>query len=432
VSTTVVINEVPKFNLSVQQGDGPAVTLSQPDAPALTLSMSGPQGPTGPAGAAGPNSVTSATTSDGTGILSLSSLSLSTPLPLASGGTGGATASTARTNLGLGTADTPTFSNLSLNTGTITVPQPMAFTQTWNSTATFSAFQMNITDSGSANAASLLMDLRVGGVSRFRISSGGGFYSASLCQIGTTTTPYWQATGSESGAMTLGASYGLAWRSQNAVNAGSNDLVIHRDAASTLAQRNGLAAQEFRLYGTYTDASNYERLKLKATGTAFQIGTEKLGATTVARPLQFQTDGTTRMTIDATGVVSVAAAGSATNPSLNFGDAGTGIYKQTTDRIGFTASSVLKVVVYSGGMYLNTGAAFGINTANWFRIGASGVELTTTAAGGTLAPLSLSTLTASGDVEVTDSTKGIILKSPDGTRYRIKVANGGTLSVSPA
>ena len=35
-----------------------------------------------------------------------------------------------------------------------------------------------------------------------------------------------------------------------------------------------------------------------------------------------------------------------------------------------------------------------------------------------------------GDVEVETSSNGLILKSPDGTRYRIRVANGGTLSVS--
>ena len=35
-----------------------------------------------------------------------------------------------------------------------------------------------------------------------------------------------------------------------------------------------------------------------------------------------------------------------------------------------------------------------------------------------------------GDVEVETSSNGLILKSPDGTRYRVTVANGGTLSVS--
>ena len=37
---------------------------------------------------------------------------------------------------------------------------------------------------------------------------------------------------------------------------------------------------------------------------------------------------------------------------------------------------------------------------------------------------------AGGDIEVDDSSSGLILKSPDGTRYRITVANGGTLTVT--
>lgn len=37
---------------------------------------------------------------------------------------------------------------------------------------------------------------------------------------------------------------------------------------------------------------------------------------------------------------------------------------------------------------------------------------------------------AGGDLETSTSTKGLILKSPDGTRYRVAVANGGALTVS--
>ena len=35
-----------------------------------------------------------------------------------------------------------------------------------------------------------------------------------------------------------------------------------------------------------------------------------------------------------------------------------------------------------------------------------------------------------GDVEVDDSTSGLILKSPNGTRYRIKVDNSGNLTTT--
>ena len=48
---------------------------------------------------------------------------------------------------------------------------------------------------------------------------------------------------------------------------------------------------------------------------------------------------------------------------------------------------------------------------------------------GNASPASKLTVTA-GDVEVDTVGKGFILKSPDGTRYRIAVANGGALSTS--
>jgi hypothetical protein len=48
--------------------------------------------------------------------------------------------------------------------------------------------------------------------------------------------------------------------------------------------------------------------------------------------------------------------------------------------------------------------------------------------GDSLGNLMAPSYTTIGDIEVTDTTKGLILKSPGGTRYRIKVADDGTLS----
>ncbi len=37
------------------------------------------------------------------------------------------------------------------------------------------------------------------------------------------------------------------------------------------------------------------------------------------------------------------------------------------------------------------------------------------------------------DIEIDgNSTKGVVMRSPDGTRYRLRVANGGTLSITAA
>jgi hypothetical protein len=103
-----------------------------------------------------------------------------------------------------------------------------------------------------------------------------------------------------------------------------------------------------------------------------------------------------------TGAIN-APAGTASAPSINFGNSSTGIYQSATDRIGFTAGGSLKVVIYSNGMYMNAGA-FGVNGVNWFRIGTGGVELTTTAAGGVYAPLTVSNLIANGSLSASSLT----------------------------
>jgi hypothetical protein len=58
----------------------------------------------------------------------------------------------------------------------------------------------------------------------------------------------------------------------------SNDLFLRRDgAANTLAQRNGTNAQTFRLYNTFTDASNYERGFMRWNSNVLEIGAEGAG-----------------------------------------------------------------------------------------------------------------------------------------------------------
>jgi hypothetical protein len=85
------------------------------------------------------------------------------------------------------------------------------------------------------------------------------------------------------------------------------DTVLTRDAAQTLAQRNAGNAQTFRIYESFTDASNYTRGKLEWSSNVLRIGTEKAG-TGSARALELQTDGTTRLTIGTTGLFTIADA----------------------------------------------------------------------------------------------------------------------------
>lgn len=192
---------------------------------------------------------------------------------------------------------------------------------TWNTSGTPTGLKLNVTDTAS-NANSALMDLQVGGVSQFAVGKSGGLFGkvdANLFSLNSVSLSNFQASigyfgtaillnGSNGNTgVCLSSTFAVSWSSlaptanastfQNAI-----DLRLFRDAANTLAQRNGVNAQTFRVYGTFTDASNYERGKMEWASNVLRIGTEKAGTGT-ARDLAFQTDGTTRLTIAATGNV---------------------------------------------------------------------------------------------------------------------------------
>lgn len=91
----------------------------------------------------------------------------------------------------------------------------------------------------------------------------------------------------------------------------NSDTYLTRDAANTLAQRNGANAQTLRVYQTYTDASNYRRLSILASPYGdhrLEVRTE--GAGTGANPsltlhsatdLDFVTAGNTRWRVTSSG-----------------------------------------------------------------------------------------------------------------------------------
>ncbi len=131
-----------------------------------------------------------------------------------------------------------------------------------------------------------LIDAQLNGVSKARIDYTGTIFAGDGLSGPTTGVPgiaFNGATGvgfrrtgtvamihTASGAdiWATGASYikmrsngTFDWSSTTDPTAAS-DLSLSRDAANILAQRNGTNAQTFRIYGTYTDASNNERIEL--------------------------------------------------------------------------------------------------------------------------------------------------------------------------
>jgi hypothetical protein len=193
-------------------------------------------------------------------------------------------------------------------------------TTTWNNVSTtFTGIKLNVTDTASA-AASKLLDLQVGGVSKISASKGGEVRlsagtstNVSLGAVGTnsgilfrTATLFEASNGTntfisaQTPAITISSTMSFSW-SAGFPDISSGDLSLFRDAANTLAQRFGVNAQTFRLYNTFTDASNYERGKFEWASNVLQIGSEKAG-TGSARNVAIQTDGTARATFSGFGV----------------------------------------------------------------------------------------------------------------------------------
>ena len=163
--------------------------------------------------------------------------------------------------------------------------------QIWNTTGTPTAIFANITDTAS-NAASRLMDLQVGGVSRFGIrkdgviigaAGGNGFaYTGSIANgwgFGTSLSIRGFIGGDNllHGILTPSSGY-IGFSSTNSSLTTNNpDTILRRDAANTLAQRNGVNTQTSRLYKSYTDASNYTRAAWQFDANGVVIAGESAG-----------------------------------------------------------------------------------------------------------------------------------------------------------
>jgi hypothetical protein len=158
----------------------------------------------------------------------------------------------------------------------------------------------------------------------------------------------------------LNMSMALSWNSiGDSGNPGGRDLSLFRDAANTLAQRNGTNAQTTRIYNTFTSATNFERAKIEWASNILRIGTEKGSAGGTARSMELQTDGTTRLTVDTVGSIQVATALTvATLPAAPV----VGMVARVTD----ATLPVMGATVVGGGA---AAALCWYNGANWTVIG---------------------------------------------------------------
>lgn len=184
------------------------------------------------------------------------------------------------------------------NAGTLTTDKKILdLSATWNNAAvTFTGLKFNVTDTAS-NASSLLLDLQVGGSTKLKVGKNAQLQLANLTgrnwaeiasggvgsairfntqNIADRGSHYFDYTGIINVVSAASAFIGFSSSTTDATNA-NGDTKLCRDAAGIFAQRNGTNAQTFRLYNTYTDASNYERLAIGWAANVVSIKPENAG-----------------------------------------------------------------------------------------------------------------------------------------------------------
>lgn len=262
---------------------------------------------------------------------------------------------------------TKTLSNKTLAaptlTGTVTLTggtvngTVLDISQTWGGTGTYTGLKYNVTDSGPANAASLLMDLQVTNVSKLSVSknglvtsagtgfsgsgNGGAFSWAGGVIGNSSTTPFFQSAGSSMWFGT-GGNTPIIFSALSGTNVsidlvsdtgrlrlgGSSDTILARDAANTLGLRiTGTTASVFNVYreaDSGLTATSYATIDAgKTTANTLILGSMKVGSPANAlTKLQINVDGTSKADYGVSSASQWTFAGTTNVGALNIGAAG--------------------------------------------------------------------------------------------------------------
>ena len=294
---------------------------------------------------------------------------------LVAGSSGQLLYNNAGANAGLSTSVVGATGNVSLTLNGAASTPPLAFTGTWftGGTSTTTKPQVLIEPTGTTstawstsgtglgvNAASgfagNLLDLQVNGTSKFKVDSTGR-----LDTTANVKATYFETVGGGP-LINFSGSNGLINNPTGVIGWGTTsaavpDLLLSRDAANTLAQRNGTNAQTFRCYGTFTDASNYVRAALSSTSTAVTLAAETAGTGADDIPLNLTAAGTGTVKVNSVAEVAVSStvAGLPATPAV-------GMLTRVTDA---TAPAVGSTVAGGGA----AAALVWYNGTNWTVIG---------------------------------------------------------------
>ena len=185
------------------------------------------------------------------------------------------------------------------NAGTLTTDvKVLDLSATWNDAGvTFTGLKFNATDTTSA-AGSLLLDLQTGAASRFKVSKT-GVLTLTIDNTGGDPTIVFEQNGSSSCRMVTSSAFSVYAGTTSGSNSldlfasavniaqaylslsASGGTRLYSDASHIVAQRSATSAQTLRIYNTFTDASNYERLGITWGSNIVTLKPEAAGTGTV-------------------------------------------------------------------------------------------------------------------------------------------------------
>ncbi len=276
---------------------------------------------------------------------------------------------------GAASAPPGSFTGTWFTGGTSTTTKPQVLIEPTGTTSTaWSTSGTGLGVNAASGFAGNLLDLQVNGTSVTRVNSSGqiigalGLSTPALPASGQLNTgfgfrgtvPVVSSSGASlvefSGGVRLGSAGSVGWTTSGGADAAA-DLTLFRDTANTLAQRTLGNAQTFRVYGTFTDLSNYVRAALSSTSTAVTLAAESAGTGAANVPINLTAKGTGTVKVNSVAEVAVSStvAGLPATPVV-------GMLTRVTDATSPTVGST----VTGGGA---AAALVWYNGANWSVIG---------------------------------------------------------------
>lgn len=313
---------------------------------------------------------------------------------------------------GIGTLQLLSASTLNWNGDTILQREAANTLALYNGTTaqTFKVFNSRV---DASNYSNLQIDMPSGTSARI-ISNWSGTGANLPLTLGAGTSHWTIAT---TGTLSSAGGTGTIQASASGTLGWSTDLTLFRDAADNMAMRRGTNAQILDLYGTFTDASNYERLRITPSASGVTTIASLGAGTGSGRTIRFNVNGIV-YDLSNTAAAGFQSGGSVityhATAGMGYGAGACSTVTQATSKatsIGAKNNVCLQITTNAAALAADTTVAFGwTNSA----IAATDAVFCNHESGGTLGAYHVAVTPAAGSATVSlrNITPGSLSEAP--------------------